>query len=359
MCLEKTRGISLAEYMTSKYGEDYFFKRWSDKNTINPYEITRGNCEIKVWIICENNPKHIYEQYVASFSKGIGCPYCNGKLVLREESLGVLHPEIFDIWSDKNQYTPYDYSEHSGKYVWIKCPNGIHEDYKASINNIVKSGCVCTKCNKYSSGYPIDLTGLRFGRLLVIKQDFETGKMLSGKYAKKQRWWCLCDCQCNLEKPQLKSIAREHLVSHSVVSCGCYIHEMCTGENNWNWKGGTSSESDKLRQTIEYRQWQKAVLKRDNYTCQCCGKRYKDLVTHHIFPFSDYKDLRTNLNNGICLCKNCHDSHIKGSFHNIYWTVHNTPDQLREYILNKSGKDIYQTHPEILHLISTQQNDYT
>lgn len=46
---------------------------------------------------------------------------------------------------------------------------------------------------------------------------------------------------------------------------------------------------------------------------------------------------------------------IKGSFHNIYGTHNTTPDQLREYILNKSNKDIYQTHPQILTL--TQQND--
>lgn len=357
MSLNNERGISLADYMIAKNGEQWFWQHWSEKNTINPYKVTRGNCVEKIWVVCENNPKHVYEQYVANFSKGIGCPYCSGKKVILEESLGALHPEILDIWSNKNEHSPYEFSEHSNKYVWIKCPNGVHDDYKASIDNIVKGGCVCSKCNKYLSGYPIDLTGMRFGRLVVVKQDFDTGKTLKGKYANKQRWWCLCDCQSAVENPQLKSVAREHLISHRTVSCGCYTREMCTGENNWNWKGGVSSENDKIRQSIEYRQWQKTVLKRDKYTCQCCGKRYKELVTHHIFPFSDYVDLRLDVDNGICLCKECHDSTVKGGFHNLYWTVHNTPDQLREYILNKSGVDIYITHPEILQLIKTQQND--
>lgn len=351
------KGTSLADYMIGMYGDEWFWSRWSDRNSINPYEVTRGNAKIKVWIVCDKNQKHVYDQYVTNFSKGVGCPYCAGKKIMHDESLGATHPNIFEIWSDKNQYTPYEYSEHSGKYVWIKCPDGIHSDYQASINNIVKCGCVCSKCNKYLSGYPIDLTGMRFGRLTVVKQDFDTSKTLNGKYAIRQRWWCMCDCQIDQESPQLKSVAREHLVSHRTVSCGCYTREMCTGENNWNWKGGITSESDKLRQTIEYRKWQNAVLKRDKYTCQCCGNRYKNLVTHHLFPFSDYEKLRTNVDNGLCLCRNCHDSTVKGAFHNIYWTVHNTPSQLREYILNKSGVDIYKTHPEIVELIKTQQND--
>ena len=74
------RGMSLAEYMILKNGEDWFWKRWSDKNIINPYDVTRGNCEDKIWIICEDNQNHIYEQYIANFTKGIGCPYCSGNL---------------------------------------------------------------------------------------------------------------------------------------------------------------------------------------------------------------------------------------------------------------------------------------
>ena len=90
--------------------------------------------------------------------------------------------------------------------------------------------------------------------------------------------------------------------------------------------------------------WQNAVKKRDNYTCQCCGKRYKDISVHHVFPFSDYEDLRFNVDNGYCLCKQCHDSRIDGGFHNIYGTQHNTPEQLREYIIKQIKIYIKRTH---------------
>lgn len=36
--------------------------------------------------------------------------------------------------------------------------------------------------------------------------------------------------------------------------------------------------------------------------------------------------------NGMCLCENCHAVKIDGSFHNLYGTFDNTPEQLEEYI---------------------------
>ena len=48
------------------------------------------------------------------------------------------------------------------------------------------------------------------------------------------------------------------------------------------------------------------------------------------------------------------DNTISGSFHNVYGTHDTTPDQLREYILNKFSIDVYVTHPEILSLNNTK-----
>ena len=84
----------------------------------------------------------------------------------------------------------------------------------------------------------------------------------------------------------------------------------------------------------EYKEWRKSVYKKDWYACQCCGN-IVDLRAHHLFNFSDHEDLRYDVCNGITLCKDCHDAIIKGSFHNIYGTKNNTPEQLEEYINNK------------------------
>src|ERR1051326_6036054 len=41
-------------------------------------------------------------------------------------------------------------------------------------------------------------------------------------------------------------------------------------EHHW-WKGGITPEHQKIRRSVEYRIWQKAVKERDNYVCIWCG----------------------------------------------------------------------------------------
>lgn len=54
-----------------------------------------------------------------------------------------------------------------------------------------------------------------------------------------------------------------------------------------------------------YSSRREAILHRDNYTCQCCGKKNCRLEVHHIkFRSNDGTDDEENL---ITLCKECHD----------------------------------------------------
>ena len=67
----------------------------------------------------------------------------------------------------------------------------------------------------------------------------------------------------------------------------------------------------------DYRIFRKNVLDRDNHKCQCCGLE-KKLQVHHIFSSKYYPSLKNDVNNGITLCKYCHQK-----YHTIYRNKHN------------------------------------
>jgi len=81
-----------------------------------------------------------------------------------------------------------------------------------------------------------------------------------------------------------------------------------------HWK--PSKNHDRPWNSLPYRNWRKAVLKRDKFQCQwpgcpCKKKRKKALKVHHIRPWAQFPSLRYDVDNGITLCKDKHDE-IKG-----------------------------------------------
>ncbi|MBP5462527.1 MAG: HNH endonuclease [Lachnospiraceae bacterium] len=104
-----------------------------------------------------------------------------------------------------------------------------------------------------------------------------------------------------------------------------------------DWDGFITPERTRVRKSREYILWRESVFKRDNYTCQCCGARSSKhspvfLHAHHLDGFANNPDLRFDVDNGITLCRDCHDIRVAGSFHNIYGTRNNTKGQYEEYL---------------------------
>lgn len=67
----------------------------------------------------------------------------------------------------------------------------------------------------------------------------------------------------------------------------------------------TATEREQLRMVPGYRKWVHSVKERAGFACEKCGK-VSDLVAHHIDNYKDFPDLRTVINNGACLCRECH-----------------------------------------------------
>jgi hypothetical protein len=79
-----------------------------------------------------------------------------------------------------------------------------------------------------------------------------------------------------------------------------------SGENHPNYKGGISLKEFKDTHGLEPEEWKKLaqeIRKRDNFTCQFCGKKGATSV-HHIIPRRIKID--NSPENLITLCRSCH-----------------------------------------------------
>lgn len=72
-----------------------------------------------------------------------------------------------------------------------------------------------------------------------------------------------------------------------------------------------------IRESNEYKAWRKSVFERDGYTCKKCGIKSSKgnsvyLNAHHLRPFALFPEQRFAIDNGVTLCKPCHDKEPKG-----------------------------------------------
>ena len=74
---------------------------------------------------------------------------------------------------------------------------------------------------------------------------------------------------------------------------------------------GLRLELEALRSSKKMKTWRKKVFKRDNFTCQECGKANVPLNAHHIKRFYHFPELRFRVSNGITLCEICHRKTFK------------------------------------------------
>lgn len=94
------------------------------------------------------------------------------------------------------------------------------------------------------------------------------------------------------------------------------------GEKCPSWKGGITPKVKLLRGCEDYKEWRMNVFKRDNFICKLCNTKQKYLESHHIIGVYENINLIFDQNNGITLCKKCHNN-----FHSKYG-VKNFPNIL-------------------------------
>lgn len=97
------------------------------------------------------------------------------------------------------------------------------------------------------------------------------------------------------------------------------------GALSTNWKGGITPERQAVYRSDEWKAAVKVVWKRDNATCQRCGKQHNTAANrgtfdiHHIVSF-EVIELRCVVSNLVLLCEPCH-----------YW-VHSDANVNKEFL---------------------------
>ena len=143
---------------------------------------------------------------------------------------------------------------------------------------------------------------------------------------------CQCDC-CN----KIYTITYYEYIKHDKSKgffCKNCSHKfIMSGKDHPNWNDNLTDEDRIIgRNYPEYKEFIKRVLVRDNYTCYRCGDvDHNNVAVHHLNGYDWYYEGRTDNNNAVCLCKQCHSN-----FHAYYGMGVNTKEQFEEWI----GKSI-------------------
>lgn len=143
---------SFGQYLLDVFGEFGICQYWSDRNTINSFDVSVGDSKTTIWIKCQNSNHPDYATTPNMFSiMGCRCPVCvNKKIISGINDIATTRPDLASYFLNKED--SYKYAACSGKFVSMKCP--ICETVQLKqISNVYERGFSCDKCSR-SKSYP-------------------------------------------------------------------------------------------------------------------------------------------------------------------------------------------------------------
>lgn len=113
--------------------------------------------------------------------------------------------------------------------------------------------------------------------------------------------------ECNKEFLAQPNVLLKDKGKYCSMECRAKMQQTAfQGNNGPGYIDGRTPLNTTIRHSWEHINWARQVKERDNYICQICGIKGGKLHSNHIKKFSDYSELRFEVNNGITLCKSCH-----------------------------------------------------
>ena len=290
------------EKLTLEYVNNYF-----TTNNCALLETKYINNNTKMKYICSCGQKSIIPFY--HFQQGQRCMKCSGSEKLTYEYVN----NYFKEQKCKLLETEYKNNNTLMKYI-CSCGN----ISQIRFNNFEQR----KRCRKCGSKKISEIKKYSFK--YVYNYFKEQGCKLIEKEYKSNRTLMKYKCNCG----EIGEITFGHFKQgRRCRKCSIQKH---SGKNHWNYNPNITDEERKLgRFYPDYVIWRNEIYKRDDYTCKKCNQRGGKLNAHHIINYATNKELRTDRDNGITMCKKCH---IK--FHKIYGKINNNRQQLDEFLLN-------------------------
>jgi hypothetical protein len=108
-------------------------------------------------------------------------------------------------------------------------------------------------------------------------------------------------------KKHTKEAIEKNRIAH--IGITAWNKGIKTGKHSWNYiKDRTLVKTtDREHKNPRYVEWKKEVHTRDKGKCRISNKDCSGRIeAHHILPWSNFPELRYEVNNGISLCKKHH-----------------------------------------------------
>ncbi len=254
----------------------------------------------------------------SSFKSGSRCQKCKSKKLADERKHTLEFVKQF--FKDNGcELLEKEYKNNSTKMGYICICGDISEISFANF----RKGKRCRECGikrgSEKQRYVIEFVSQFFkdnGCILLEKEYKNANSLL--------KYICSCGNESEIR-------FNNFLHGNRCIECGI---EKNSGKNSSSYNPNLTNKDRINRRLIPgYNEWVKYTYKRDNYTCQKCKKRksgeYKHIkiAAHHIEGYAENKDLRTDVDNGVCWCSECHFK-----FHRIYGKIDNNRKQYNDFI---------------------------
>lgn len=134
-------GKSFAEHHPELISEWNFSKN----SPIGPKDLSFGS-NLKVSWQCKQG--HSFEMSPKTRHSGQNCPFCSGRSVAAERTLGAKYPELIAEWDKgrNGEETPFDFTYASHFLAWWICPEGHSYQAKISSRTRKPKGSGCKVC---------------------------------------------------------------------------------------------------------------------------------------------------------------------------------------------------------------------